>query len=519
MKNIYKIFFLLLSSIIVTNLSAQNAGDLDESYGDGGTVISNLGDAYDFCFGMIVQPDQKIVIAGQATVNAQLTPTLVRLNSDGTTDMDFGTDGVAISDVFYGSSLSSQIDPLAIQPDGKLLYTFNTGLFGSFDIAVTRFNTDGSIDTNFGENGTAIDTSVPTDYYPHSLLVQSDGKILVVGQTISGMTATRFTSAGFIDESFADNGLFTLDIGEGDDRIMNAKQQSDGKIVLVGNGVFNGDPTNGSRYEVVRLNEDGSLDESFSDDGIWAEPISVGYDYAFSMALRDDGTILVVGNKQNGGDTDVAMLALTPDGVLDTTFGTDGITVTDMSGSEVYPRSILIAPDGKILVSGSNWTSLIYAFVFRYDANGILDTSFSDDGQVYVSDYVYVGEGLALQADGKIVINGWVGYSGTNDHDYITSRLLYDDAVAVKDIESRPNTIAIFPNPANDKINLQWKNNTFNQQVNISITDINGKIVWQSQPTSFNQTQIDTALLPQGVYSISIKGKKTNDISKFVIAR
>jgi len=107
----------------------------------------------------------------------------VRYLPDGTLDETFGVDGVAQGNITLGASTWSQNNTLVLQPDGKFLYTSSRVADGSLGLFVSRFNSDGSVDTDFGDNGTAMVQMFNSgDDYSHSMTLQPDGKIIVVGQ-------------------------------------------------------------------------------------------------------------------------------------------------------------------------------------------------------------------------------------------------------------------------------------------------------------------------------------------------
>ncbi len=523
MKKLYcTSFFFLLTLLLFQTAKAQSAGDLDFSFGTGGNVITDLGIGYDQCSGLVVQPDQKIVIAGRAYVNDWWYPTLIRMNTDGSLDTSFDSDGIASGDVQHSTTLYAEAEALALQPDGKLLYTFYRDFFGGDGLAITRFNADGSIDTNFGDNGTTSIIVMEYGNYSNSMLLQSDGKILVTGRVQASSNspftavAVRFTADGLLDETFADDGIFTLLQGNGT-QVIDVKQTNGGKTVMACSTSYSGYYD----YVIIRLNEDGTFDTTFNEDGISNFNISGSYDAPQFLTLREDGSIIVVGYaySEDGTNTDWAMVSLTSVGELDSAFGTEGVVVAALGDGNDVAESVVVAPDGKILVAGYYEDFYIYGAVLRYNADGTLDSTFGDGGISLIGEYAYFLENIKLQDDGKIVVCGWTGYSDTNEHHFTASRLLYDDAIAVNDIPTDKEGISVFPNPANDRIIVQWMSATNKEHANISITNINGKIVWQTKLTSFNQIQIDTSQLAEGVYSISIQGNQTIASAQLVIAR
>lgn len=513
---------IVLSAMFFSNLLlAQNAGDLDPTFGVGGTAVIDVGTGYDPCYGLIIQPDGKIVIGGTAALNGGWYPTLVRMNPDGTLDNTFDGDGITSSDVPHGT-YNADANPLALQTDGKLLFTFGTAILGVGGLAVTRFNSDGSIDTSYGTNGTAITTVMEYSNDAFSLVLQADGKAVVVGRGSPAIglgnqiVAVRYTSNGQLDETFADGGIYLGDVGLGG-VIYDVRQATDGKIVMLGNITT----SEGSDYVLMRLNENGTLDNSFNEDGIFNFNTEE-YEFYKCLTVKEDGSIVAAGgfDALDGTGINIALASVTSTGEFDTTFGTDGVTITAIGNDTDRPEAVMVAPDGKILVVGTHEDFYGYGAVLRYNADGTLDNTFGENGIALIDAYNYKVQNIKLQADGKIVIAGFQYFEGVGDPDYSASRLLYDDADGVNDESIVEDMFSIYPNPTNDVLTLNWKNSTANEQVDISITDINGKIVWQSSGTaSFSQKQIETTQIPIGVYSISILGKETNSISRFVISR
>jgi uncharacterized delta-60 repeat protein len=183
MRELYiKSYFLLLTTCFFQCVKAQNAGDLDPTFGVDGTSLFTVGTGTPQCYGLVIQPDQKIVIGGRAATGGGWYPTLVRMNPDGTPDSTFDGDGITYGDVQHTTGYAADANPLALQPDGKLLYTFTTSVPDGTALAVTRFNSDGSVDTSFGTDGTASTMALEYINEAFSLLLQADGKVVIVGR-------------------------------------------------------------------------------------------------------------------------------------------------------------------------------------------------------------------------------------------------------------------------------------------------------------------------------------------------
>jgi uncharacterized delta-60 repeat protein len=182
--------------------------------------------------------------------------------------------------------------------------------------------------------------------------------------------------------------------------------QTDGKVVAVG-GSYTFIPNATTEVaQVLRYNADGSLDTTFDGDGIVTTAISgttLGNSSMFwDVVIQPDGKIVAAGSTSAGVDQDFAVVRYNANGSLDTTFGTGGIVKTDFGTSGDSASGIALAPDGKIVVSGSNANDVMV--IARYNTNGALDPTFDGDGKLTL-----VGGRLreiALQADGKIVVVG-----------------------------------------------------------------------------------------------------------------
>ncbi len=192
--------------------------------------------------------------------------------------------------------------------------------------------------------------------------------------------------------------------------------QSDGKIVVVGE--VDGGSTSYVDWGMARYLPDGTLDTSFGANGLVRTEFAESR-WLTDVALAPDGRVLVSGSS-NRLDMQFQLARFNPDGTLDTAFGSNGIVTNDLfpTSNPDYATQVKLQPDGKILLAGitghGDGQNGEFA-VFRYQGNGILDTSFSGDGiqTIYVGAYnVYMLEDLGLQADGRILLNGWVGNGG-----------------------------------------------------------------------------------------------------------
>src|SRR5690606_6433803 len=316
--------------------------------------------------------------------------------TDGTLDTSFNT-GTGI----FGSGLS-----IISQPDGKIIIGGGfTEYNGQPQNYITRLNTNGTLDTSFNI-GTGFSSVVWTT------ALQTDGKILTGGNFTSynGQTQKkigRLNTDGTLDTSF--NTIVAGFTGD----VFVITLQLDGKILAGGGFTENSGPKN----HIVRLNTDGSVDDSFE--------IEEGFNnVVFAIDLQPDGKILVGGAfTEYNGQSQNHIARLNADGSLDTTFNIDtGFAgTTDSNHTGVY--SIALQPDGKILVGGTftEYNGQSQNHLVRLNVDGSIDTSFNNEtGFVGTSIHTKIVEKIILQPDGKILVGGWfTSYNGQNQKNII----------------------------------------------------------------------------------------------------
>ena len=209
---------------------------------------------------------------------------------------------------------------------------------------------------------------------------------------------------GDLDPSFGNVGLMTtkvLQINETN----GVAVQPDGKVVLAG-GSFTSVPVlTMAISQLIRYTANGLLDASFDGDGIVTTAVggtTIGNSSGFfDVLIQPDGKIVGAGSASSGGNQDFGIVRYNANGSLDTSFGTGGMTITGFGSSFELASGLAITPDGKLIVSGSDFSGNV--LLARYNANGTLDTSFDGDGKLSVPDGRSFTD-VAVQADGKIVV-------------------------------------------------------------------------------------------------------------------
>ena len=395
-------------------------GSLDTSFSSDGKQTVSFGSGWDYGQDVTVQSDGKVILAGGGYAGDWNTDfALVRLNTNGALDTSFSGDGKVLTEF---SGFSDRILSVTMQGNNVVAAGYATHCYGE-DLAVARYNAGGSLDTSFDGDG-----KVTTDfggYYDaaDSMAVQSDGKIVVAGDAGEDpggdeVAVARYNLNGSLDSSFDGDGKLTTDSGSG--HHLGYGVVSTGGIILVAGWANN---TRNHDFELARrFKDDGGLDTGFAASGVATADFNAGDDTASAMAVQADGKIVLAGRTLQGSNSDFAVARFCPDGRLDNGancgspgFGTRGTTTANFGGND-YGEAVLIQPDGDIVVVGYTRSCPNSDFaVARYNANGSPDTSFDGDGKATTdfSGRWDDGMGVARQSDGKLIV---VGMSrATND--------------------------------------------------------------------------------------------------------
>ena len=390
-------------------------GILNSNFGSNGIVTAGVGTLPQEATALAIQSDGKIVVAGYCDNATDADFAIARYNSNGLIDEDFDGDsgsgnGIVTID-FTGND--EGINGVTIQPDGKIVVVGSTYNGSIYVIAVARLLSDGKLDTGFGIGGLVTTEVENSDNEANSVIIQTDGKIVVAGyaatETIAKIAVVRYNSNGTLDTSFGSDGKVTTEVGSIGALANSVDIQSDSKIVVAG---YMETESESYDFVVVRYNINGSLDTSFDTDGIVTTETGSFADMAYSINIDANQKIVVSGITSTVDNLCFAVLRYNSDGTLDTTFDTDGIATVDF-GDDVWVSCVsAIQADNKILIAGSIAVNGYLDFaVARLNSNGSLDTPFGTNGKVITDistsndddDYL---NGVALQSNGEIVVAG-----------------------------------------------------------------------------------------------------------------
>jgi uncharacterized delta-60 repeat protein/uncharacterized repeat protein (TIGR01451 family) len=413
----------------VDNISVTPIGG---AVGATGVRTTDIEGTDDGGYALALQPDGRIVVGGYAVdlANGDKEFALVRYNYNGTLDTSFGGAGKVVTD-FNGTS--DRIWGIALQPDGKIVAvgeTVSLVIPGTNDIAVARYNADGTLDTSFGGTG-----KVTTDHGGASnaayAVTMSGANIIVAGyEAVSGnndFMVTRYTSAGVTDLTFGTLGFTTLGFSGGNDVARAVATDSNGAIVLGGYA------NNGSDddFAVARFTAAGALDTTFV-AGAGKAAVNIfspgSADQAFALAVnQSSNAIILAGSAYNNstGNKDFALVRYSSAGAL------GGVVTTDFNNSPDIAQAVTITGN-KVVAAGfsrSSTSSDDFALA-RYNNDGTLDTTFDGDGKLTmrINNADERAYGVAQEFDGKLVAAGFSTTLNTNpaQHDFAVARFNSD---------------------------------------------------------------------------------------------
>lgn len=361
-----------------------------------------------------VLPDGRILLAGTNGFTLQghgPNSWLMRLNPDGSLDPSFGACGRVDTNFAMGASDTGSLDVI-LADDRGILVSGTTSTFYRHDDAVSyksigyleRYDLNGVLDPSFGNAATpgrlqtfALDGKAPVGKQAAYALDARSNTLVTVHQVND---AGRLETSGFRD------GAFDRTFGE-DGHLLgfNVKVTSaDGTMLAVR------DDARGNK-SIVRLMSNGSIDPSF---GHGSGGVQSQLDAVLDIGTQSDGSILLLGQLQGGR---LAVERLDHQGARDLTFGKDGLVIA--TNVDSWPVNSLIQDDGKIVVTTTNILPAgryqqherIFT-VIRLDADGSVDDSFGEDGEVIVRFASSAPEWSTLersdlQSDGKIIVAGW----------------------------------------------------------------------------------------------------------------
>ena len=498
-------------------------GDLDDSFGTSGIVITQNGTSLDHVNSVAIQGDGKIVAAGDSFNGMGTLFALARYNVNGTLDNSFGSNGLVTTTIGI-SHPHDVVNSVAIQSDGKIV-AFGSSYHNVQDVefALARYNPNGGLDNTFGTNGIVTNAAGVQYVDASSVLIQGDEKILTTGTSYHGANTDfiliRYNKNGTLDNTFGANGMVTTRITGTDAYAKSAVIQADKKIVVAGYTYSN------TYFTLIRYNENGTLDDSFGISGMVITPEGD----ANSVAIQGDGKIVAAGSYYDGLYYDFALARYNKNGDLDSSFGADGIITTQVGANNSNANSIAIQNDGNIIVAGSsnNGSNINFTLV-RYSINGTLDTTFGTNGKIttQVGSSDDFANFVTIQNDEKIIVAGY-SYNNYNYSVFTLARYNSGPTTGIKEENqnAKPITFALeqnYPNPFNPTTKIKYLQSNASY-VSLKIYDILGSkvatLVNEEKSAGSYEVNLNGSNLSSGIYFYKIQAGNFVQTKKMILLK
>jgi uncharacterized delta-60 repeat protein len=379
------------------------AGVIDLEFGsDGTTLVPVAGDGGGNS--VAVQPDGKIVIAGQSAWTSVSNFVAARLNVDGSLDHSFGHDGVVSIPIGQSATAAHVL----VEPDGRIVLTGAAFESGRLQMALARLRPNGSLDPGFGRGGVVTETigqaamAMAAVRVPNGkLIVGGTAKVRDSGAGASNLAdmsfaAMRLMPNGSLDPWYGDGGRV---VGPGPAHAYAFGVQTDGKLVWAGETPA----TSGTAFAAGRATADGRIDRGYGFRGLVRIPIGQAA-RAVGVAVLADGSAILAGNAYTNKFV-TAVLRLSPSGRPDASFAQSGVATV---ASARHANGLVRQPDGRLVIPETGGVSAV-----RLNPDGTLDGQFGDGGlfRVPLGDRA-AANGAALTHDGGILLGGAVVEDG-----------------------------------------------------------------------------------------------------------
>ena len=519
-SSFYALFF---GFIFYSNaVLAQSPGDPDNSFGTNGKLILPAGTANAFSRSITIQNDRKLILAAILNNGQDTDFGVVRITQDGAPDSSWNEDGIAQLNFNAKSDIPEAV---AVDQQDRIIVAGYTDNGNDFDFAVARFTSAGNPDSTFHGDGKA---NYPLGFtsFCKSALIQPDNKIVIAGYGIDPASAfnvfvlMRINENGTLDQTFDGDGIVKTDMLIGSAVANAITLQPDGKIIAAGQ-VFN-EATFFWEIGVARYNSDGSLDETWDEDGVAFTPEPNVNFTINAVAIQPDKKVVVGGYSGTAPSNNLYSLArYDSKGLLDDDFGVGGVVRNSYGAEDNQITSLAIQPDGKILIAGSSLSGNADRFVLsRLDEAGNPDSAFGNNGVVIEP----IGQNsgiktIALQDDGKLVAAG-ESFDGSR-FNLVIGRYETGIVTSIGDNTRETVELSLFPNPAQDHVTLIFPS-TFKEIKQLSLFDELGRNIFSVEPAFVNVNEVNFSIpgnLTNGSYWIKARNDNQYAVAKLLIIR
>ena len=510
MKSLVTVLIILL----ITQTGFGQDGSFDNTFGQNGVQQFSIDTFNTRGAEIIYMPDSSILISGACyhqQFGAQFNRGLFlsKFLTNGSLDLSFGTNGTLF--IPNGANGNSNLNSMVLLPDGNILC--HAVIDGNY--VLFKINQNGVIDSTYGNNGIVnIDNAGWIAY-------QSTGKVIIVGHFFDGYNYlyhwSRYKNDGSIDSTFGINGIMQTSVTSYRFDLCHAiKVQADNKIIAVGTSY---ESATQRRAVIVRINENGTFDNTFGNNGVVITPIGANPGYAIynDVDLLPDGKIMAggiieyAGGTGGFGGTAPAVVKYNSDGTIDATYGNNGeVVLSTINNANDYLRTIKTQADYKTIIGGnaSNPFPIMQSdyYLTRLDSNGNVDLTFGVNGAV-LSDFDnaetnYVQD-IVIQDDGKILTIGSTKDTTNQFVRVVLCRFNNETLLTVDDIKQDDNFL-LYPNPIINELTIS----TTKTPYDITMYNSIGQIFYLAHSINESSKKYNVSTYNKGILIIRIKNEK-----------
>lgn len=515
MKSFFTFLFL---SFIISSVSIGQDGKLETTFGTNGTKLISSGTGNAEILG-ILKDGNSLIGVGFSRVGNFDKIAMVKMDLNGNMDATFGQNGLLTFPFGSGHARASSIIQ---QPDGKYLVAGWARYVNKDEYVIIRLLQNGSLDSSFGTNGLAkgvfSNSSFAEDEIAQIALL-SDNKIVIAGRSYNGQNDDGFVACfntdGSLNKNFGTDGFLIIEF----DVIPPSESVRAFAIDKSDNIYLGGDVATGFNTEdaffIMKLNKDGVKDTSFGTNGVVTKVLSANIVAGLNtMEIDAKGRILTGGGAFDTDELDnnYFLTRYNPNGTPDMSFGQNGQVILARSANESI-SDLIVFPSGLIIAAGSTGGFPSSFAMVRLFENGSQDMSFGTNGWsiekitndfnsiksvVYSDGFIYAGGTSRVDPEWRMAFAKYKNKTTSSTYD---------------DLSNLFSSFNLYPNPTANEINLSFDINA-EMSISISLNDIMGRTV---QDFSLNQTKfngnnnLNLQLLPSlldGMYILNIHTSK-----------
>lgn len=493
-----KFLYISLLILFCSSIIKGQDGKLDNSFSGDGKQTNVIGSGDCSASDLLVLPDGKFIVVGYGDNNGDQNMAVVKYNSDGSFDNTFNGNGK----LFINTNGRGAGESILLLPNGNILIGGFNDKINNDQIVLVMIDQNGNLINEFSSDGILIIDNLMIQNEAFNSILYADERIYISGNSYNGLNTQAIIIAldihGEMITSFGEDGIKTVDVN-GKSTISTCMIYLNDSEKLLIAGRYQTEDGNGHQLFISKFNKNGEIDTTFHTAGFYFdEYLSLTTSEITALVEQNDNKLVVVGKVQF---IKLFAIRLLENGNPDSTFGENGVAIPDFGNEITSFNSVIIQPDNKLLIAGgSTDDNPIYKdfAVVRLLPNGEKDNTFSDDGIVLTNmrngNYDDEIISSSLQSDGKLLTIG-----GSTDINFTSAFAIarYTTGIEITSVKYPESLITnpiIFPNPVAEEISLKFSLKEA-QEITIRYISLNG---------SYVSSKVELGMYDKGDHSTSL---------------